>query len=95
MNKEKLFNLLERFEEIEAEKGIKYPDIFMTIEVTSNSHGVFYHYVYVKDNDTDTSLLCHINGFNKQGSTDGVETIGDVVELLEEKKQYEQHLYIK
>ena len=95
MNKEKLFNLLERFEEIEAEKGIKNPDIFMTIEITSNSHGTFYHYVYVRDNNTATSLLCHINGFNKQGSTECVETIDDVVELLEEKKQYEQHLYTK
>ena len=95
MNKEKLFNLLERFEEIEVEKVIKYQDIFMTIEITSNSNGIFYHYVYVRDNDTDTSLLCHIKGFNKLGSAEGVETIDDVVELLEEKKRYEQHLYTK
>lgn len=95
MDKEKVINLLERFEEIEIEKGINYPNIFMSIEVTSNSHGVFSHHVYVRDNNTDTSLLCHINGFREQCSTKGVETIGDVVELLEEKKQYEQHLYTK
>lgn len=95
MDKEKVVNLLERFEEIETEKGINYPNIFMAMEVTSNSHGVFYHHVYVRDNNTDTSLLCHINGFCERCSTDGIETIGDVVELLEEKKQYEQHLYTK
>ena len=43
MDKEKMINLLERFEEIEIEKGINYPNIFMTIEVNSNSHGTFYH----------------------------------------------------
>lgn len=95
MDKEKMINLLERFEEIEIEKGINYPNIFMTIEVSSNSHGVFYHHVYVRDNNTDTSLLCHINGFREQCSAEGVETIDDIVELLEEKKQYEQHLYTK
>lgn len=94
MDKENVINLLERFEGIEIEKGIKHPNITMTLEITANSYGRFEHYIYAKDNRTDISLLCHIKGFPKLTNTTEIEAFGDIVKVLEVAKD-EQHLYVE
>lgn len=94
MDKEKVFNILERFEEIEKEKGVNYPNITMTLEITANSYGRFEHYIYARDCNTELSLLCHIKGFPKLTSTTEIETFEDIVKVLEVAKN-EQHLYVE
>lgn len=94
MDKEKVFNLLERFEELEKEKGANYPNITMTLEITANSYGRFEHYIYAKDYNTEISLLSHIKGFPKLTNTTEIKTFEDIVRVLEVAKN-EQHLCVE
>lgn len=82
MDKQIISNLLEKFEKIEAEKGNNSPNIYMVLEITGNSYGTFYHYVYVKDKKTRISFICAIKGFESNMTVDEVETYDDVLKVL-------------
>ena len=82
MDKRRVIDLLERFEKIEEEKSNKNPNIYMAIEVTANSYGIFYHYIYVRDTVNQKSFVCSIKGFNSNLSADEVETYDDVLKVL-------------
>lgn len=82
MDKQIISNLLEKFEKIEAEKGNNSPNIYMVLEITGNSYGIFYHYIYVRDNETQTSFICAIKGFKSNMGVDVVETYDDVLNVL-------------
>ena len=82
MDKRRVVDLLERFEKIEEEKSNKSPNIYMALEITGNSYGVFYHYIYVRDTVNKKSFLCSIKGFASNMAVDEVETYDDVLNVL-------------
>ncbi len=86
MDKEKVLNLIEQFEKIEIEKGINYPNITMNLEISSNSYGAFNHYVFVKDYNTEASLLCTIEGFPSAVSSIKIQKLENILNALEWKK---------
>lgn len=82
MDKRRVVDLIERFEKIEEEKSNKFPNIYMVLEITANSHGIFYHYIYVRDTVNQKSIVCSIKGFASSMSVDEVETYDDVLNVL-------------
>lgn len=82
MDKRRVVDLLERFEKIEEEKSNKSPNIYMVLEITANSYGVFYHYIYVRDTAAQKSFVCSIKGFPSNMAVDEVETYDDVLNVL-------------
>ena len=82
MDKRRLVDLLERFEKIEEEKSNKYPNIYMVLEITANSYGIFEHYIYVRDTVAKKSFICSIKGLASNMSADEVETYNDVLNIL-------------
>lgn len=82
MDKRRVVDLLERFEKIEEEKSNKSPNIYMALEITANSYGIFYHYIYVRDTAAKKSFVCCIKGYPSGMATDEVETYEDVLNVL-------------
>lgn len=82
MDKRRVVDLLERFEKIEEEKSNKHPNIYMALEITANSYGVFYHYIYVRDTAAKKSFICSIKGHASDMTVDEVETYDDVLNVL-------------
>lgn len=82
MDKRRVVDLIERFEKIEEEKSNKSPNIYMVIEITANSYGIFYHYIYVRDTVNQKSFVCAIKGFASSMAVDEVETYDDVLNVL-------------
>lgn len=86
MDKEKILNLLEQFEKIEIEKGANYPNITMNLEISSNSYGVFNHYIFVKDYNTEIFMLCALQDFPTTVSAPKIEKFEELLSVLECRK---------
>lgn len=82
MDKRRVVDLLERFEKIEEEKSNKSPNIYMALEITANSYGIFYHYIYVRDTIAKKSFVCSIKGYPSSMAVDEVEAYDDVLNVL-------------
>lgn len=82
MDKRRVVDLLERFEKIEEEKSNKSPNIYMVLEITANSYGIFEHYIYVRDTTAKKSFVCSIKGYSSNMAADEVETYDDVLNVL-------------
>lgn len=82
MDKRRVVDIIERFEKIEEEKSNKSPNIYMVLEITTNSYGTFEHYIYVRDTVNQNSLVCSIKGFASNMAVDEVETYDDVLNVL-------------
>ena len=82
MDKRRVVDMIERFEKIEEEKSNKSPNIYMVLEITANSHGIFEHYIYVRDTVAKKSFVCSIKGHSSNMAADEVETYDDVLNVL-------------
>lgn len=82
MDKRRVVDLIERFEKIEEEKSNKSPNIYMVLEITANSHGIFEHYIYVRDTAAKKSFVCSIKGHSSNMAANEVETYDDVLNVL-------------
>ena len=87
MEKQKILNLLERFEALSEECGFEEPHIVMNLELTVKAGFVHSHYIYVCDKKNGKDFLCTIKGFNRIiGGRNEVETFNDVLDLLEREE---------
>nr|DAX55242.1 MAG TPA: hypothetical protein [Caudoviricetes sp.] len=83
MEKEKVLNLLERFEEFLAERKAKKSNIHIALEITIRPDGSYKHYIFALDEKNEKNALAYIKGFEKIVLVNEVETFGDVLEVLE------------
>lgn len=83
MNKDKVLEILERFEKIKAERDLKGDYVYMCIDVTFSTYAGLYHSVYVKDENKQTYALCRLKGFVSIPPKPEIETFADVLKLLE------------
>lgn len=82
MEKEKVLNLLERFEELLTERKAKKSNIYISLEVKIRPDGRYKHYIFILDEESGKSALAHIKGFEKIVCASEVKTFGDVLEVL-------------
>ena len=83
MEKEKVLNLLEHFEELLAERKVKKSNIYISLEVKIRPDGSYKHYVFIIDEKSGKSALAHIKGFEEMLFVDEVKTFDDLLEVLE------------
>lgn len=83
MNKDKILEILERFEKIKAERDLKGDYIYMCIDVTFSTCAGLYHEIYVKDENKKTHALCKLKGFTSLTINPEIETFADILKLLE------------
>lgn len=83
VEKENILNLLERFEEILAEREAKKSNIYIALEIKIRPDGSYKHYIFTLDEENDKNSLAHIKGFEKMVLVNEIETFGDVLEVLE------------
>lgn len=83
MEKEKVLNLLERFEEILTEREAKKSNIYIALEIKIRPDGSYKHYIFALDEKNDKNSLAHIKGFEKMILVNEIETFGDILEVLE------------
>lgn len=86
MEKEKVLNLLERFEEFLAERKAKKSNIHMSLELTIRPDGSYKHYIFILDEETGKNALAHIKGFEKIMFANEVKTFGEILEVLEREE---------
>lgn len=83
MEKEKVLNLLERYEEVLAERKAKKSNIHIALEITIRPDGSYKHYIFIMDEESGKTALAHIKGFERIMFANEVETFGDILEVLE------------
>ena len=86
MEKEKVLNLLERFEDFLAERKAKKSNIHIALEITIRPNGSYKHYIFILNEESGINALAHIKGFERIIFANEVETFNDVLELLERKE---------
>lgn len=86
MEKEKVLNLLERYEEFLAERKAKKSNIHMALEITIRPDGSFKHYIFIMNEESGKTALAHIKGFERIFFANEVETFNDVLKALERKE---------
>ncbi len=86
MEKEKVLNLLERYEEFLAERKAKKSDIHIALEITIRPDGSYKHYIFILDEESGKSGLAHIKGFEKMAFANEVKTFDDILEVLEREE---------
>ena len=85
MEKEKVLNLLERFEEVLAERKAKKSNIYITLEIKVKPDGSYIHYVFILDEESERNALAHLKGFEYLVFSSEIETFDDALKLLEGK----------
>lgn len=82
MEKEKVLNLLERFDEFLAERKAKKSNIHIALEITVRPDGNCKHYVFILDEESGKNALVNIKGFERIVVTKEVETFDEILEEL-------------
>lgn len=82
MEKEKVLNLLERFDEFLAEKKAKKSNIHIALEITVRPDGSCKHYVFILDEESGKNALVNIKGFERIVIAKEVETFDEILEEL-------------
>lgn len=82
MEKEKVLDLLERYEEFLAERKAEKSNIHMNLEITVRPDGSYKHYIFILDEESGKNALAYIKGFEKIACASEVKTFGDVLEVL-------------
>lgn len=82
MEKEKVLNLLERFDDFLAERKAKKSNIHIALEITVRPDGRCKHYVFILDEESGKNALVNIKGFERIVVTKEVETFDEILEEL-------------
>ena len=82
MEKEKVLNLLERFDEILAERKAKKSNIHIALEITVRPDGRCKHDVFILDEESGKNALVNIKGFERIVVAKEVETFDEILEEL-------------
>lgn len=82
MEKEKVLNLLERFDEFLAERKAKKSNIYIALEITVRPDGRCKHYVFIIDKESGKNTLVNIKGFERIVVAKEVETFDEILEKL-------------
>ena len=83
MEKEKVLNLLERFDEILAERKAKKSNIHIALEITVRPDGRCKHYVFILDEESGKNAIANIKGFERIVIAKEIKTFDDILEILE------------
>lgn len=86
MEKEKFLKLLERFDELLAERKAKKSNIHISLEITIRPDGSYKHYIFALDEKSGKNALAHIKGFEKIVLADEVKTFDDILKVLEREE---------
>lgn len=82
MEKEKVLNLLERFDEFLAERKARKSNIHIALEITVRPDGRCKHYVFVIDEERGKNTIVNIKGFERIVIAKEVKTFDDILEAL-------------
>ena len=82
MEKEKVLNLLERFDEILAERKAKKSNIHIALEITVRPDGRCKHYVFILDKESGKNAIVNIKGFERIVIAKEIKTFDDILEEL-------------
>ena len=82
MEKEKVLNLLERFDEFLTERKAKKSNIHISLEITVIPDGRCKHYVFILDEESGKNTLVNIKGFERIVVAKEVETFDEILEEL-------------
>lgn len=82
MEKEKVLNLLERFDEILAERKAKKSNIHIALEITVRPGGRCKHYVFILDEESGKTAIVNIKGFERIIIAKEIKTFDDILEEL-------------
>lgn len=82
MEKEKVLNLLERFDDFLAERKAKKSNIHIALEITVRPDGRCKHYVFILDEESGKNALVNIKGFERLVVAKEVETFDEILEEL-------------
>lgn len=82
MEKEKVLNLLERFDEILAERKAKKSNIHIALEITVRPDGRCKHYVFILDEESGKNAIANIKGFERIVIAKEIKTFDDILEEL-------------
>jgi hypothetical protein len=82
VEKEKVLNLLERFDEFLAERKAKKSNIHIALEITVRPDGRCKHYVFILDEESGKNALVNIKGFERIVIAREVKTFDDILEVL-------------
>lgn len=82
MEKEKVLNLLERFDEFLTERKAKKSNIHIALEITVKPDGRCKHYVFILDEESGKNALVNIKGFERIVIAREVKTFDDILEVL-------------
>lgn len=82
MEKEKVLNLLERFDDFLAERKAKKSNIHIALEITVRPDGRCKHYVFILDKESGKTTLVNIKGFERIVVAKEVETFDEILEEL-------------
>lgn len=82
MEKEKVLNLLERFDDFLAERKAKKSNIHIALEITVRPDGCCKHYVFILDEESGKNALVNIKGFERIVVVKEVETFDEILEEL-------------
>lgn len=82
MEKEKVLNLLERFDEILAERKAKKSNIHIALEITVRPDGRCKHYVFILDEESGKNAIANIKGFERIVIGKEIKTFDDILEEL-------------
>lgn len=82
MEKEKVLNLLERFDDFLAERKAKKSNIHIALEITVRPDGRCKHYVFILDEESGKKALVNIKGFERIVVVKEVETFDEILEEL-------------
>lgn len=82
MEKEKVLNLLERFDDFLAERKAKKSNIHIALEITVRPDGRCKHYVFILDEESGKNALVNIKGFERIVIAKEIKTFDDILEEL-------------
>ncbi|WP_282002335.1 hypothetical protein [Veillonella denticariosi] len=82
MEKEKVLNLLDRFDEILAERKAKKSNIHIALEITVRPDGRCKHYVFILDEESGKKTIVNIKGFERIVIGKEIKTFDDILEEL-------------
>ena len=85
MDRDKLIELLERFEEIKAEMKSSKSEICVVLNIITYSSGEWSHYLFVLDRKSGVNFIVKIKGFNGMSIVDNIETFDDILKEFEAK----------
>lgn len=82
MEKEKVLNLLECFDEILAEKKAKKSNIHIALEITVRPDGRCKHYVFILDEESGKNAIVNIKGFERIVIAKEIKTFDEILKEL-------------